>query len=164
MALADLLKLADDTLHDLFNKVAPDPAKRRAPFLKAIDKALAQHGDGKQPRGPKAFWSANNGVVKITPNIAGHPVKIGGKDYLTVPAERFRDAMTSLRAAVEAGELDDALVVDDGGTTPPHGGSPMRAPRKARDPGAGGASRAWSDERRARFAQTIAARRATKGE
>jgi hypothetical protein len=163
LALADLLKLADDTLHDLYNKVAPNPVKARAPFLKAIDKAVAQHGEGKQPRGAKAFWSANNGVAKITPNVGGRPIKIGGKDFVTVPAERFGDAMKSLRAAVEAGELDDALVADDGGTTPPHGRSPVRAPRKPRELGAAGPSRAWSDERRARFAHTIAARKAAKG-
>jgi hypothetical protein len=129
MALKDFFALVDDKLHDIFERSEPDPAKARKPFLRAIDKAVKQFEEGKQPRGANRFWSANNNVVKLTPNVGGRGINIGGKSAQTIPAERFPDAMKALKAAVEKGELDDVLNADaDSTVTKP------KAERKTRGP------------------------------
>lgn len=155
MALKDLLALVDDKLSNLFEKVAYDGSKDRAKFVKRIDSTKEKFLATEPARGAKDF-SVANGVVRYAPTISGNPVAIGGKTTLHVPSERFADFLDKLRAAVEAGELDDVI---EAAATGEGAAKAQRAPRAKRE---GGSGRGWSDERRAAFAATIAARKAGK--
>ena len=98
------------------------------------------------------MFKIRNGVVELT-----LPFAIDGLYSFLIPSERFADAVGSLKKAIENGEADASLKDKATGTG---GVKTTRAPRKAREPGTGGAG--WSDERRAKFAQTVAARKAAK--
>ncbi|MEJ8629398.1 hypothetical protein P0F65_05245 [Sphingomonas sp. I4] len=63
--------------------------------------------------------------------------------------------MDKLIAEVQAGEVDDQLEGKEGS-------APMPRVRAARAP-RGGSGKGWSEERRAAYAATIAARKAAKG-
>lgn len=156
MALKDVLALIDSSLADVFKTVAYTPDRDRKKFADRIDATKAKFLATEPPRGKKDFSVANN-VVEYRPTLNGGAVKIGGKDVSYVPAERFDDFLTGLKAAVLAGELDKELEAagkGDAATT-------ARAPRvKSQGTGTG---RGWSEERRAAFAATIAARKAAKG-
>ena len=141
VALSDLLKLADDKLAELFHKKQHDPEKSRRPILKGIDRTRNQF-ESPTPTKGKKWWKISNNVVEFTP-----PFPIGGKTSHYVPSERFSDYLTQLHGAVSAGELDDSL----------RQSATARAPRKT---GAGG--KAWTPERRARFAASVATRNAKK--
>jgi len=147
MALRDFIALIDEKLHDVFVATAPDPSKARKPVLKAIERAKAQFEAGKQPRGDSKWWSANNNVVHFTPNIDGKPLDFG-KRFNTIPAERFVQALDHLRDAVEKGELDE-MITSEGSTR----AKPVSAT-------AGKKRAGWSDERKAKFAATQAAKKA----
>ena len=140
MALSDLLKLADDKLAELFHKKQHDPEKARRPILKGIDRTRNQF-ESPSPTKGKKWWKVSNNVVEFSP-----PFPIGGKTTHYVPSERFPDYLTQLHGAVSAGELDDSF-----------GTAPVRTPRKS-----GAGSKAWTPERRARFAASVAARKAKK--
>ena len=142
MALSDLLKLADDKLAELFHKKQHDPEKARRPNLKGIDRTRNQL-ESPTPTKGKKWWKVSNNVVEFTP-----PFPIGGKTTHYVPSERFPDYLTHLHGAVSAGELDEVFAQT----------ATARAPRKT---GSGG--KAWTAERRARFAASVAARNAKKG-
>lgn len=150
MPISKFLALTDDALADAYNVVPIDPAKARKPFLRALDKALKQFEDGKQPRGENALWSANNNIVKFTPKVGGTAVELDGKTEFHIPSERFETAISELRKSIEAGDLDDALSADAGGRA----SSSTPRPSKQR---AG-----WSPERRAAFEKRIAERKAAK--
>lgn len=155
MALKDLLALVDDKLSDLFEKVAYDGSKDRAKFAKRIDATKEKFLQTEPARGAKDF-SVANGVVRYAPTLSGNPISIGGKTTLHVPSERFSDFLDKLKSAVEAGELDDVI---EAAATGEGTAKAQRAPRAKRE---GGSGRGWSDERRAAFAATIAARKAEK--
>jgi len=148
MALKDFLALADEKLHETFSKKAYDPTKDRAALIKRLDTADNQFKSATPTKGKKMF-RLQNGVVEL--NL---PIELGGKSRFLIPAERFSDAIEKLKSAVGAGEADTEFEASQSATTP-------KTPRKLRE--GGGEGRAWSDERRARFAETIAARKATKG-
>lgn len=119
MALKDFLALADDKLHELFSTKKPDPTKARASLVKRLDTAATQFGSPEPSRGKK-MWSVNNNVVELT-----LPVAIGGKSTYFFPAERFPDAIKSLKDAVNAGEADADLLSDGSDTS-------AAAPKKRR--------------------------------
>ena len=147
MSLKDFLALTDDKLLSTYETPAFDAAKARKSVLKVIDKAIAQFGSTEPAKGSKS-WSVNRGVVSFT-----LPISIGGKSVFLLPSERFGDALTALRAAVEAGEADAELEKQSEGESV--------APSKPS--GGAGVSRApWSPERRAKHAATLAARKAKK--
>jgi len=151
MALKDFLALADDKLHETFSRKAYDPAKDRAALVKRLDTADNQFKSATPTRGKKMFRLAN-GVVEL--NL---PISIGGKSRFLIPSERFSDAIASLKTAIGAGEADKELEAGSSGVD----GSTPSAPRKPRQK-TEGAGRGWSDERRARFNESIAARKAAK--
>lgn len=157
MALKDILALVDDKLGDVFRTVAYTPDRDRQKFADRIDATKAKFLATEPPRGKKDFSVANN-VVEYRPTLNGGPVKIGGKDVSYVPAERFGDFLDGLKAATLAGEIDKELEAAGKGDA----ATPTRAPRVKSQGGSGG-GRGWSEERRAAFAATIAARNAAKG-
>ena len=147
MALKDLLKLIDSKLADTFNLKTLDPTKARATMVKHIDTTKRQFASTEPVRGRKAFRVANS-IVEYKP-----PVPIEGHAVCYVPSERFDGFLNTLRAAVEAGELDKALAEPQ--TAP--------APSQGNRGGAGKTRAGWSPERRAKQAAAIAARKAAKG-
>jgi hypothetical protein len=140
MSLKSLLALVDDKLHDVFHKPVFDPVKSRKPFLSGLKKARAQFESNKRPRGANKWFDISNSVVEFSPSLNGKPVKIGGKDKLYVPSERFPDVLTHAEAACNAGELDDQFMSD-------HGVNGLKSSRAGKaSPLAG---RGWSEARRA---------------
>jgi len=150
MALKDLLALADDKLHEVFSSKPHDPSKARAPILKGIDRTAKQFAQTEPVRGRKWFKVANS-VVELT-----LPFSISGKSTFYIPSERFPDFLEKLKSSVEAGELDKEIEAG-AGATPPQ--ARERKPRSDAGQGRNG----WSEERRAKFAATVAARNAAKG-
>lgn len=106
MALKDFLALNDVRLGATYAHVPYNPAKDRKKFVAALDKAAKAFADDQQPRGKAKFFSISNKVAKVTPNLSGTPVTIDGKTAFHVPSERLADALRSLKAATNAGELD----------------------------------------------------------
>ncbi|MDR6146152.1 hypothetical protein QE363_001945 [Sphingomonas sp. SORGH_AS870] len=156
MALKDIFNLFDDKLADVFAKKAYDPAKDRAKLVKRLETQKAKFLATEPARGAKDFKIAN-GVVEFRPVLpGGHPLVLGGKEVNYVPSERFADVLDKLIAEVQAGEVDDQLEGKEGS-------APMPRARTARAPREGG-GKGWSEERRAAYAATIAARKAAKGQ
>lgn len=165
MSLADILSLVDDKLSKVYEKVSYDPAKDRAKFVKRIDATREKFLQTEPARGAKDY-SVANGVVRYSPTLSGNPVSVGGKTVLHIPSERFGgDFLPKLKAAVEAGELDAEIEAAANGDKITKHRTNIRTvndgDERMREPGSG---RGWSDERRAAFAATIAARKAAKGE
>lgn len=140
MALKDALALVDDKLQADFERKRPNVESIRTRVIKTLDKAKEQFASTEPTRGRK-IWRENNGIVEFAPAF-----KVGGKSTLYLPAERFGGFLAKLRSAVEAGELD-ADITADGGVS---GGTRKRS---------GGGGKGWSEERRARYAATMAARK-----
>lgn len=148
MSLKDLLALADDKLKDVFETKGYDPAKDRARHVKGIDADIASFGNPEPTRGRKN-WKASNNVVEYTSRFP-----ISGKTTHYVPSERFGDFLERLKNLVTTGQFDaDFEAASKGDATAP------KTPRKKREPGTGAG---WSDERRARYAESIARRKAAK--
>ena len=156
MALKDILGLIDHKLKDVYHTIAYSPVKDRAAVAKRIDDTKSKYLATEAPRGKKDFSVANN-VGEYRPMVPGAgPLLLAGRDVSYIPAERFADFLTGLKTAVEGGELDKELEAAHGDQKP----TPPRGPRAARPSDGKG----WSEERRARFAASIAARKAAKGQ
>ena len=98
-----------------------------------------------------------NNVVEYRPTVAGNPLVIEGREANYVPGERFPDFLDLMKVEVAEGRLDKEIEAAAGGT-----GTATKTPRVKREPGAGGGTREWSPERRAKFAATVANRKAAK--
>lgn len=161
MALKDFLSLHSDDLRETFARKEYDPTRDRAALVKRLDNADNAFKSATPTKGKKMFRIAN-GVVELT-----LPFAIGGRSTYHIPSERFSDAIQHLKDAVTGGEADDDLKkARESGSVDGGEAAPARAPRAKREAGEGRyseGSRGWSDERRARFAETIAARNAAKG-
>lgn len=107
--MGGFLELIDNTLGTNFNAPVYDPKAGRKKLVKAIDTAAKQHSEG-TTRAPNRAWTAGtNNAISFTPKIDGKPVKIAGQTTNYVPAERFQDFLSGLKAAVEAGDLDKEI-------------------------------------------------------
>lgn len=162
MAFKDTIKsFIDNTgLAEVFNKPAYDADKARKPLLKGIDNAKKQFENG-STKAPHRWWSVSNGVVALTVKVGGDTFDINGVATNHMPQERFVEFLTKFRTAVEAGEFDEELKAHGNGNAQVHIPKARKA-RAPRDPNAP-AKAGWSDERRAKFAATVAARNAAKG-
>jgi hypothetical protein len=161
MALKDTLtNFFDNTgLAEVFSRPAYDAEKARKPLLKGIDNAKKQFENG-QTKAPNRWWKVSNGVVALTVKVAGETFDINGVATNHMPEERFPDFLAKFRAAVEAGEFDEEIKHHGNGAAQVH---IAKAPRAARKPREGGGGAGWSEERRAKFQETMAARKAAKG-
>ncbi len=145
MSIKDLLSLADDKLQELFHTKPHDPEKARKPIVAGIDRTKSQFASTEPVKGRKWFKIAN-GVVEV--NL---PFMLGGKSTHYVPSERFNDFLDKLKALVTKGDLDKEIEAGVGEVE----AKPMRS--------ASGAKRAgWSEERRRKHAETVAARKAAQ--
>lgn len=106
--MAGFLELIDNTLGTHFNAPVYKPEDGRKKLIRVIDKAAEQHSQGKTP--PTRSWKAGtNNAISFSPKIDGKPVKVGGTETNYVPAERFQDFLSGMKAAVAAGELDKEI-------------------------------------------------------
>jgi hypothetical protein len=158
MALKDTFaNFFDNTgLAEVFSRPAYDAEKARKPLLKGIDNAKKQFESG-QTKAPNRWWKVSNGVVALTVKVNGDTFDINGVATNHMPQERFPEFLAKFKSAVEAGEFDEELKNHGNGDAKVH---IAKAPRKPRTDGAGAG---WSEERRQRFAASIAARKAAKG-
>lgn len=151
MSLKSFLDFTDDKLAKDHSTPAFDAQRARAGLVKVIDRAATSFSEGKTTG--KRSWSVNRNVVEFT-----LPVALDGKTTFYIPAERFPDALSKLKAAVEKGEADSALEAANGDDDQPKAARRQSKPREAGDrPG-------WSEDRRARFQASIAARKAAKAD
>ena len=112
MSLKSLLALVDDKLESVFNQKPYDPTKDRKKVIKGIERTRTQFteaGPGDITLRGRSWFSAKNNVVRFSPGFS-----IGGKDTHHLPRERFPQYLEHLKAAVEAGELDDVIASKDG--------------------------------------------------
>ena len=156
MALKDLLALADKKLHDVFHTKAYDPGNDRERTVLRIEDQRAKFLATEPARGKKDFVVQNN-VVQYCPVVprAG-ALSVGGDTTLYIPSERFVDFLDTLKTEIANGNLDRDLEAAHGDQATAT--KTQRAPRAARPSDGKG----WSEERRARFAASIEARRAAK--
>lgn len=159
MALKDIIaKLSPDN-EKLFHH---DPNAARDAMLDRLAKNREGFNDpAKRVRG--RWWEiGNNQMVAFTPTRPdGQPIVIDGKSVTFWPAAEFPSILDALEAAIKAGELDDQL----DGATPAGSSLPARElkkPKQRAPRSDAGQKREWSEERRAKFAATIAARNAAK--
>lgn len=151
MSLKDVFSLIDDKLADVFHAQKYDPAKDREKLIKRLEGTKTKFLQTEPVKGRKDF-SVSNNVVEFRPTLPnGAALTLNGRDVAYVPSERFENVIDKLIAAVRAGEIDDQLEGKEAAKR-----STTKAPRKPRsDAGSG-----WSDERRAKFEATMAARKA----
>jgi hypothetical protein len=114
MALTDLFKLHDPALMEKYQAKPYDASKDRAAFKKALDGVVTQMNEGRT-KVPNRMWSVSNDVVKFEPKFKGRPVALMGETVLTIPKERFEEAIDILKSSVDEGELDDVLEGSVGG-------------------------------------------------
>lgn len=160
MALKNMIALVDDKLADIFHTRKPDAAKIRSPVLKAIKRTLSQFSEGRVVGGPKWF-KVSNGVVAFTPTLrGGHSLQVDSQATVFIASDRFPEFLDHMQAAVQAGEFDDQLADRDIGARPTAEVTKSEG-RKTRDPNAP-RKEGWTDERRARYQETMAARKAAR--
>lgn len=107
--MGGFLELIDNTLGTHFNAPVYKAEDGRKKLVKQIDLAAKQHKEG-TTRAPNRAWSlGNNNAISYSPKVDGEPVLIAGKEINYVPAERFQDFLSALKAAVEAGDLDKEI-------------------------------------------------------
>lgn len=160
MALKDMIALVDDKLADVFHTRKPDPVKLQSPVLKAIERTRSQFSQGGVVRGPKWF-KLSNGVVAFTPTLrGGHSLQVNGQATVFIASDHFPEFLDHMYAAVQAGDFNDQLADRDNssGSTAEFTKPAGRKPRDANAPRKGG----WTDERRARYQDTMTARRTAK--
>lgn len=150
MSLNKFLALSDAKLEAKFNETKPDPAKLRKPILKRLDATINQL-EATEPTKGRKMWSLKNGVVRLD-----LPFAVGQESSFLIPSERAVDAVRELRASIESGELDDALLASN------EGGTVEAKPKRQRKTGGGDGAPGWSPERRARFQASIEARKAAQ--
>ena len=157
--LEKLNALIDPKLKETFERKAYDPAKDRGWLVGRLEASKTQFGSTETTRGGGAkWWKLANGVIAFSPTRPDKmPLVVNGQTTLFIPSEHFVTFVDHMIAAVNAGEFDKELTSDTtNGTT-----VKVRVPRKASTGGTGGAG--WSEERRAKFAKTVEARKAAKG-
>ena len=164
MSLLDKLHaLIDPKLEQTFNQKGYDPAKDRGWVVSRLEATKTQFQATETTRGGgKKWWKLSNGVVAFSPTRRdGAPLVINGQTTVFIPSEHLNAFADHMIAAVNAGEFDKELTAETtNGTTVKMDTKPRKA-RAPRDPNAP-VKAGWSDERRAAFAATIAARKAGK--
>ncbi len=152
--LEKLHALIDPKLKETFDRKAYDPARDRAWVVGRLDATKTQFGSTETTRGGGAkWWKLANGVVAFSPvRKDGAPLVVNGQTTLFIPSEQFPTFLDHMVEAVNAGEFDKELSNETtNGTT-----VKIKTPRTA----SAGGGKGWSDERRAKFAESIAARKA----
>ena len=108
MALKDYLGIIDNGLKHLFDRKANDPAKARRPLIRGIDRTLTQFKTGSTGT-PTGWYRLKNGVIALTVKVHGNTFNFNGVTTNHMPADRFEEFLTAMRAAVDDGEFDAKL-------------------------------------------------------
>ena len=90
---------------------------RRAKAVASIDGALASIEAGAEPT-RMALYKVKADVARAGLRLGRRTVQLNGQDAVFVPAERLGDFYSSLKDAVEAGELDAELAAAAGDEAP----------------------------------------------
>jgi hypothetical protein len=152
--LEKLHALIDPKLKETFDKKSYAPDRDRAWLVARLQATKTQYGATETTRGGGAkWWKLSNGVVAFSPvRKDGAPLVINGQTTLFIPGEHFVTFVDHMIEAVESGEFDKELSNETtSGTT-----VKIKSPRTA----SAGGGKGWSEERRAKFAATMAARKA----
>jgi hypothetical protein len=161
MSLLDKLNaLIDPKLKETFDKRAYDPSKDRAWVVARLEATKTQFTSTESGRGGgRKMWVLSNGVVAFSPVRSDkQPLIVNGQTTNYIPSERFVEFVDAMIAAVNNGDFDKELKADStAGTT-----VKVQTPRKARTSSGEGGGSGWSEERRRKFAGSIAARNAAK--
>jgi hypothetical protein len=128
MALRDLFGFLDDKLEMAFNTKPRDAVKARKPLLAGLD-ATYDHYESGRLRVTNKWWTASNGVVAFSPKVHKTPLIMNGKTTNFIPADRFTEFLTVMKAEVEAGELDAMIEAIENGTG--NAGSSVAVPTAA---------------------------------
>ena len=143
------------TNHDwqTFDKAAPDPiGEARKKVAADIEKTLAALEKNETPRGMKVKESPDGKGKAIGLKLkAGNKlIRLGGHDEVPVPLSEAPIVLKDIKKDLEAKKLDEDIE------------KLLGSSGKASSSGGGKAG--WSPERRAKFAKTMAARKAAKAE
>lgn len=153
MALKDALRRINNKLAETFHHTPYDPSAGRTKLVKEIDKIADQHKEGRT-KVPNRAWVIGYDSIRLTLRLNGHVIPLPDpetgdpKESSYVPPAEFQAFLGDLRAAVEAGELDEQirpamerapgkLGSEVGNTTPR-----TRAPRSTKP--ASSASKPWT--------------------
>lgn len=160
--------LLDPKLKETFERKEYDPSKDRAWVVARLETTKTQFGSTETTRGGGAkWWKLSNGVVAFSPVRADRqPLVINGQTTNFIPAERFAEFVDHVIAAVNGGEFDKELKADStAGKTVKISSSLARKTTsdrvRVRQDGSE-VGKGWSEERRAKYAATVAARNAGK--
>lgn len=154
--LEKLHALIDPKLKETFDKKPYTPDRDRAWLVSRLQATKTQFSATETTRGGgRKLWVLSNGVIAFSPvRKDGAPLIVNGQTTLFIPAEHFVTFVDHMIEAVESGEFDKELSNETtSGTT-----VKIKSPRTASAGGGAG----WSDERRAKFAKTVEARKAAK--
>jgi hypothetical protein len=147
--LKDALALVDDKLSAIFHTQPVDHTKERRPLIRGIEKAQKQFSEGNS-KAPRRWWKVSNDVVEFSANVNGNIIQLDAKDKLYIAVSRFPEFLAAFKSAVEAGEFDKEIANHGKGSVS------VEVP-------AGATGKGWSQERKAKFRATMAARKTAKG-
>lgn len=158
MALKDIIDRIDTKFEKLFHEKPFDPVAARKPLLAKIEATKTQFTSAEPVKGRGKWYKVGeNSTVAFSPTLpTGHPLLIDGKSTTFWPSAEFPMVLDLLVKAVNKGDVDDQLTRE--GT--PGDSVEIKTPRKRA--ASTGDRAGWTPERRERFAQSVAARKAAK--
>ena len=140
----------DEKAREAYHTKPFDIEGARAKAAKWLDKIGEQISSG-ATRG-KRNWSHSNNSFHIQ-----LPFAHNGVDAVHRAGDKVADYLKSFKEAIVGGKFDDSIRAHHESTDTT--ATPVKTTRKPRE---GGGGKGWSEERRARFAASIAARNAEK--
>jgi hypothetical protein len=157
MSIKDMLSLADDKLHEVFSRKPFDPTKHRKALQKRLQASHDQYTSATPVKGRKLFTIGSEGIVRFN-----SPIELNGKsEFYFENGGKFQEFLAHFTQLVGAGEFDGELekkAMHPGATsTAPGATSTAPSANEMKKERAG-----WSDERRAKFLATQAAKAAKK--
>jgi len=108
MSLSSAIGRINNKLKDTFAQKPYDPAPGRKRVIRMIDNAASQYLEGKT-KAPNRAWRTGHEAVSFQLDLNGEYVPIGGERINYLAPEDFQPFLADLKAAVEAGELDQEI-------------------------------------------------------
>jgi hypothetical protein len=157
-----MAKLTDFVVADGAKRFEATPDKdtitpRRKRIAASIDKLIAAAKAGEDKARGKVY-EVRDGIAKAHIRQGSRNLVLEGQEYFYVAKEKLAAFYEEVKSQILAGDHDDALKALDEPEKP--AGRTPRAPREGKREGNFG----WSDERKARFKATIAAKQAAKAQ
>ncbi len=101
----------NEGLAEAFAVKPDDPAKVRKPMRDGIARTREQYaarGNG-TVKASGRWWQVQNGIVAFTVKVGGGTLPLNGASTNHIPEAMFDVFLTKLEQALDAGELDEAL-------------------------------------------------------